>query len=183
MRILIYLLLLPLMVVVVACGGKKGVSDKESVLATMDSVDAHGLQRMQTSKSEADFKFKGKDYHSIVSRTPDESLPHIKNEMGDTYVDNKIVLRITRGGENVLNKTFTKNDFSSVVDANFLSKSVLEGIVYDKTTPEGIVYAASVCYPQTDLYVPLSITVSADGKMSIKKVDMLEEDYPEETAD
>ena len=99
------------------------------------------------------------------------------------YVDNKIVLRITRGGENVLNKTFTKNDFSSVVDANFLSKSVLEGIVYDKTTPEGIVYAASVCYPQTDLYVPLSITVSADGKMSIKKVDMLEEDYPEETAD
>ena len=52
MRILIYLLLLPLMVVVVACGGKKGASDKESVLATMDSVDAHGLQRMQTSKSE-----------------------------------------------------------------------------------------------------------------------------------
>ena len=48
MRILIYLLLLPLMVVVVACGGKKGASDKESVLATMDSVDAHGLQRMQT---------------------------------------------------------------------------------------------------------------------------------------
>ena len=37
MRILIYLLLLPLMVVVVACGGKKGASDKESVLATMDS--------------------------------------------------------------------------------------------------------------------------------------------------
>lgn len=60
MRILIYLLLLPLMVVVVACGGKKGASDKESVLATMDSVDAHGLQRMQTSKSETDFKFKEK---------------------------------------------------------------------------------------------------------------------------
>ena len=101
--------------------------------------------------------------------------------MGDTYVDNKIVLRITRGSENVLNKTFTKNDFSSVVDAKFLSKSILEGIVYDKTTPEGIVNAASVCYPQTDLYVPLSITVTADGKMSIKKVDMLEDDYTEET--
>ena len=183
MKKLIYLLLLPLALTVVACGGKNGSSNKESVLATQDSVDAHGLQRMQSSKAETDSKFKGKDYHSLVSRTPDESLPHVSNEMGDTYVDNKIVLRITRGGENVLNKTFTKNDFSSVVDANFLSKSVLEGIVYDKTTPEGIVYAASVCYPQTDLYVPLSITVSADGKMSIKKVDMLEEDYPEETAD
>ena len=96
------------------------------------------------------------------------------------YVDNKIVVRITRGGENVLNKTFTKNDFSSVVDAKFLSKSILEGIVYDKTTPQGIVYAASVCYPQTDLYMPLSITITADGKMSIQKVDMLEEDLNDE---
>ena len=181
MKKLIYLLLLPLALAVAACGGKNGSSNKESVLARQDSVDAHGLKRMQSSKPETDIKFKGRDYHSLVSRTPDESLPHVSNEMGDTYVDNKIVLRITRGSENVLNKTFTKNDFSSVVDANFLSKSILEGIVYDKTTPEGIVYAASVCYPQTDLYVPLSITVTADGKMSIKKVDMLEDDYTEET--
>ena len=102
------------------------------------------------------------------------------NEMGDTYVDNKIVLRLTRGNETVLNKTFTKNDFSSVVDAKFLSKSILEGLVYDKTTPQGIVYAASVCYPQTDLYMPLSITITADGKMSIRKVDMLEENLNDE---
>ena len=85
----------------------------------IDSVDAHGLQRMQTSKSETNFKFKGKDYHSFVSRTPDESLPHVTNEMGDTYVDNKIVLHLTRGNETVLNKTFTRMIFASVVDAKF----------------------------------------------------------------
>ena len=67
--------------------------------------------------------------------------------------------------------------FRSVVDAKFLSNSILEGIVYDKTTSQGIVYAASVCYPQTDLYMPLSITITSDGKMNIKKVDMLEEEY------
>ena len=173
MKKLIYLLLLPLVVAVTACGGKVN-SKKESVLATQDSVDARGIQRMQTSKSEIDIKFKGKDYRSFVSRTPDESLPHVTN---------KIVLRLTRGGESVFNKTFTKNDFSSVVDADFLAKSVLEGIVYDKTTPQGIEYAASVCYPQTDLYVPLSITITADGKMSIQKVDMLEDAYEEETPD
>ena len=72
----------------------------------------------------------------MVSRAPDENLPHVANEMGDTYVDNKIVLRLTRGSEKVFDKTFTKNDFSSVVDAKFLSNSVLEGIVYDKTTPQ-----------------------------------------------
>ena len=180
MRKLIYWLLLPLAVAVSACGGKKGSSDNKSTLAMMDSVDAHGLQRMQTSKSETDFKFKGKDYHSLVSRTPDENLPHVTNEMGDTYVDNKIVLHLTRGNETVLNRTFTKNDFSSVVDANFLSKSILEGIVYDKTTPQGIIYAASICYPQTDLYVPLRLTVSADGKISMAKEELLEDVYEEE---
>ena len=81
MKKLIYLLLLPLALTVVACGGKNGSSNKESVLATQDSVDAHGLQRMQSSKAETDIKFKGKDYHSLVSRTPDESLPHVSNEM------------------------------------------------------------------------------------------------------
>ena len=50
MKKLIYLLLLPLVVAVTACGGKVN-SKKESVLATQDSVDARGIQRMQTSKT------------------------------------------------------------------------------------------------------------------------------------
>ncbi len=40
-----------------------------------------------------------------------------------------------------------------------------------------MVYAASICYPQSDLYIPLSITVSADGKISIAKEELLEEVY------
>ena len=48
MKKLIYLLLLPLALAVVACGGKNGSSNKESVLARQDSVDPHGLQRMQS---------------------------------------------------------------------------------------------------------------------------------------
>lgn len=180
MKKFIYMLLIPLAVAVAACGGKKENAKKSSVLVRQDSIDVRGLQRMQTSKSEVDITYKGKDYHSFVSRTPDESLPHVTNDMGDTYLDNKIVLRLTRGNTSIFNKTFTKNDFSSVVDADFLAKAVLEGIVYDKTTPQGIVYAASVCYPQTDLYVPLSITITADGKMTLTKVDALEEEYIEE---
>ena len=43
MRKLIYLLLLPLAVAVTACGGKKGSSDNQSLLARIDSIDAHGL--------------------------------------------------------------------------------------------------------------------------------------------
>lgn len=175
------MLLLPIAVVIAACGGKKDSKKSDSEVVMQDSTDAHGLQRMQASKSEMDIEFKGKEYHSSVTRTPDETLPRVDSEMGDTYLDNKIVVRLTRGGEQVFNKTFTKSDFASVVDGDFLSKSVLEGLVFDKTTPQGFVYAASVCYPQTDLYVPLSITITADGKMSIAKEELLEEVYEQDT--
>ena len=56
-----------------------------------------------------------------------------------------------------------------------------KGLVYDKTTPQGIMYAASICYPQTDLYVPLRLTVSADGKISMAKEELLEDVYEEDT--
>lgn len=178
MKKYIYLLLLPVTVMIVACGGKKGKQGNDIQLVMQDSTDAHGLQRMQISESETDIRFKGKDYHSSVSRKPDESLPHVVSEMGDTYIDNRIVLRLARGKDQIFRKEFTKQDFAPYVDADFLSKAVLEGMVYDKTSAEGFIYAASVCYPQTDSYIPLSITISPDGKkMKIRKEDLLEEIY------
>ena len=102
-------------------------------------------------------------------------LPVVINEQGEKFVDNRITLRITSGGKSIVEKVFTKESFASLVDARFLKHSILEGLVYDKTTPQGIVYAASICYPQTDLYIPLSLTVTPDGKISMAKEELLEE--------
>ena len=110
-------------------------------------------------------------------RRPDDSLPVVTNEQGEKFVDNRITLRITSGGKSIVNKEFTKESFASLVGAKFLKHSILEGLVYDKNTSKGMVYAASICYPQSDLYIPLSITVSADGKISIAKEELLEEVY------
>lgn len=182
MKRFIYLfILLPLIVSVTACGGKNGNGKDDAQVLKQDSTDVHGIQRMQVSRSEVDIKYKGKEYHSVISRTPDENLPRVVSELGDTYVDNQIVLRLTRGSDQVFNMTFTKNNFASLVGSEFLGKSILEGMVYNKTTPQGIVYAASVCYPQTDLYVPISIIISADGKMSMEKVEVLEDIYEEDS--
>ena len=178
MKKLIYLLAYCFFIVT-ACGGNKKAEEK-SLLIMQDSVDACGLQRMQVSKADVDIKFKGKDYHSFISRTPDEDLPLVKDDRGNQFVDNKIQLRLTRGNEQIFNMTFTKRNFASIVGEDFLAKSILEGMVYNKTTPQGIVYAASVCYPQTDLYVPISITITADGKMTMAREELLEEIYDEE---
>lgn len=179
MNKLLYLLSCCFLAVLTACNSGNKKTEEKSLLLMQDSVDARGLQRMQVSKAEVDIKFKGKDYHSFISRTPDEDLPLVKDERGNKFVDNKIQLRLTRGNEQIFNMTFTKKNFASIVGGDFLSKSILEGMVYNKTTPQGIVYAASVCYPQTDLYVPISITITADGKMTMEREELLEEIYEE----
>ena len=51
-------------------------------------------------------------------------------------------------------------------------------MVFDEEkTREGknIILAASVSYPQTDLYIPFSITITPEGKMSISKNEDMEE--------
>ena len=83
----IYLLADCFFIFVTACGGNKKAEEK-SLLIMQDSVDACGLQRMQVSKADVDIKFKGKDYHSFISRTPDEDLPLVKDDRGNQFVDN-----------------------------------------------------------------------------------------------
>lgn len=165
-----------------ACSSQdKNKKDGTQVLM-QDSTEIAGPQRMQVSDVKTSFTYKGKEYQSSVVRRPDESLPIVKNEQGEKFVDNRITLRITCGGKQVVDKVFTKDNFASLVDAKFMKYSILEGLVYDKTTPQGIIYAASVCYPQSDLYVPIRLTITADGKISMAKEELME-DYQTDSID
>lgn len=156
-----------------ACSShKKGGADEIVVLM---KDEGGGSQRMQESDSKNSFTYKGKEYQSRVIRRPDEKLPLVTNEQGETFVDNSITLQITTGGKSIVDKVFTKQSFAALVDRNFLKHAILERVVYDRNTSAGMVYAASLCYPQSDLYVPLSITVSADGKIALAKEDLLED--------
>lgn len=176
-----YFGLLPAVVLMMACSGNKNTAKTDDTRILLnDSVDSHGVQRMQASKAEQDITFKGKEYHSYVQRTPNDSLPRVKNDMGDVFVDNTITLRLTRGNEKVFSRTFTKHSFSSLVSAEFMKRAILEGMVFDKTNSQGFVYAVSVSYPQTDLYIPISVTIAPDGNMSMVKEELMEDIYSEE---
>lgn len=168
--------------VVFSCqtGKKDGTNQADVVMTEMGDIKENGLNKMQNSRAEVQIKMNGKDYLSVVTRTPDESLSKITNDMGDVYVDNKVVLTITTNGKTFFNKTFTKNDFASIVESSFLNKAILEGVVYNRTDAKGILYAASVCYPQTDLYIPISILISPIGTMTIRKDELLEDIYEPE---
>jgi len=151
--------------------GKNGTVEAQA----QDTVVPGAPQRMQVSDVKTTFTYKGKEYQSSVVRRPDESLPVVAVEEGEKFYDNRITLRLSCGGKQVVDKVFTKESFASLVDARFMKYAVLEGLVYDETTAQGIIYAASVGYPQSDLYVPIRLTITPDGKISMAKEELMEE--------
>ena len=171
MKTLVYIVTCAVMLSVISCTSRNKGGDDVQVLMK-DSTVISAPQRMQVSDTKVTITYKGREYRSSVVRRPDESLPVVTNEQGERFIDNSIALRITCGGKQIVDKVFTKESFASLVDARFLKYAILEG--------QGIIYAASICYPQSDLYVPLRLTVSADGKISMAKEELLEEVYGED---
>lgn len=152
---------------------KKNKQEEAKRIFQIESVDEKsGLQRMQVSRVNQEIICKGKKFQLSVERTPDEKLPHVKSDMG-LFVDNIIKVRITQSnGTSLFEKTFTKNDFASYLPEKYLKRSVLEGLVFDDVRTaekKEITLAASVSYPMTDLYVPFTLVVTQNGKLSISK--------------
>ena len=162
---------LVLMVLTGCKSDKKAEQEEVKRIFQIESIDENtGLQRMQVSKVNQEISCKGKKFTLSVERTPSDDLPRVKSEMG-LFADNKIKVRITReNGTALFEKVFTKNDFSAHLAQKYLSRSILEGLVFDDvrtTEKKEITLAASVSYPMTDLYVPFTLVITQDGKLSI----------------
>ena len=156
------------------CGEKKENSKEEAKrIFQIESVDeATGLQRMQVSRISQEISCKGQKFSLTVNRQPADDLPHVKSDMG-LFVDNRIEVKITReNGTTLFAKSFTKSDFAAYLPESYLKRSVLEGLVFDDVKTEEdkrLTLAASVSYPMTDLYIPFTIVISSDGKISVSK--------------
>ncbi|MDY5813599.1 MAG: DUF4738 domain-containing protein [Bacteroides sp.] len=166
-----------------ACAGK-GEDKSKKKLTQLDSITQSGVEYMQPSKADTTLQLGGTTLRSQVERRPEADLPQVKGTQGEAYMDNSITLTLSRGGNTLLVRRFVKADFASVVDAEFLKQSILEGLVFDRVEPRGLRYAGSVCYPGTDLYMPFAIWVSADGRnVSLQRIDILEEETPQPPTD
>ena len=166
-----------------ACSSSsKGDASKLTEMSA-DSAVSTQPERMQVSDVTETFTLKGHSYQSTVVRRPDDALPLVSNAEGEQFVDNRISLRIVSQGRTILERLFTKQDFASLLNARFMKYAILEGLVFDQVTENGLIrYAASVAYPQSDLYVPIRITVTPSGELSIEREEMMD-DTPETPKD
>ena len=113
----------------------------------------------------------GGTYKVVAERKPDTSLPQAEDEQGNRYYDNRITLTISRpDGTVFFNRTFSKTDFAKYVDGDNADGALL-GIVFDRADGASLIFAASVGSPDkmSDEYVPLVMTISRGGTVSIAK--------------
>ena len=152
----------------VGCGGKKDNGDiitKKPVLVVHRTIQKTGdyVQRREVS-------WLGSHYTVEVKRMADPSLPVI-NEGSSRYYDNRITITVIRSdGSKFFSRSFTKKDFLAYVDKAYADEALV-GIVLDHAEGDHLRFAASVGSPDklSDEYVPLKMTLSRTGGVSISR--------------
>ncbi|MBR1469386.1 MAG: DUF4738 domain-containing protein [Prevotella sp.] len=162
-----------------ACKEKKQSTD---IITTKPKVEApKPVQEIGDYNQEITAEWGGANYSIEMNRVADRSLPVVEDGQGNKYYDNKITVRIVRkDGSEFFARTFTKNDFSAYVDADFIKRSALLGIVFDKVEDGVLRFAGSVGSPDktSDEYVPLVLKISRSGSVSISKDTQLDIENP-----
>ena len=159
--------------ITVSCGKKKQHDD--IIVQETETPQPQAPIRMQDYKDVKDIQWLGKQYQIEVTRTADDSLKMVKDETGQQFVDNRITLRVIRtDGSIFCTKTFTKSAFDGCLDDDYRKTGILEGFVFDKAEGNQLYFAASVCHPQTDEYIPMVVTVSNFGDVGIAKDQQME---------
>lgn len=132
------------------------------------------VQKMKDYHYSANVKAFGTTYRYDIVREANDTLPVIKDDTGQRYADNYIRLKINENNKEIFNKLFTKNTFRSYLDKDFIQHAILEGMAFDRVTSEGLRFSASISYPNSDIYIPLAITIAKDGSYHIVKDDVLD---------
>ena len=126
--------------------------------------------RMQDYNQVKDIQWLDRGYQVNIRRTADDSLRMVKDETGQKFVDNRILLKVIRqDGSVFFSQSFTKANFNDYLDDDYRATGILEGLVFDRVEGHQLIFAGSVSHPQTDEYIPLVITLSNFGDVTISR--------------
>ena len=159
-----YLLLLA------ACGNK---SDKQDVwVAPEHEAVTRQIPELEVTDS---VRMGGHQYVYDILRTPCDSLPKVKDDMEDFYLDNTIRLTLRRDGAVYFDRTFTKSTFAASIGNDFYQNAILDGIRFLRAEPgQGLIFSFAVSYPDSDMSVPFIMTITDAGSFSFIKDENLD---------
>lgn len=164
------LTILALTAVVALTGCKEKKQTQDIIAPRVEVVKPSGPIRMQPYNDQRNVQWLSKTYKVEIKRTPNDSLPMVKDETGQQFVDNRISLIVRRAdGSVAIQKSFTKATFEGYIDAYYRKAGILEGLVFDEVDDQQLKFAASVCLPQTDEYIPLEVKIDNYGNVRIAR--------------
>lgn len=162
------------MMAFVACSEKKQSTD---IIATKPVAKAPaGPIKMSEYERTENVEWGGETYKVTVKRSVIADAPLFTDVNGKKYYENRLSLVVRRpDGSEFVNRDFTKQSFSDIVDADYLQKSTALGLAFLDIRAGKMVFLASVGCPDelSDDYVPISLTITRDGALSMKKSDDL----------
>lgn len=157
-----------MMLMLVACGEKK--KSQDIITQRAEIVKPKGPERMPEYNDNREVAWIGKRYKVTVHRQPADSLPMVKDETGQKFVDNVISVSVLRAdGSQFFGRTFKKSDFLSYLDDDYIKTGIFEGLVFDKAEGDFLEFAASVSHPNSDEYIPLVVRLSRMGQITIQR--------------
>lgn len=158
-------------VALMVMGGCKEKKPTQDIIAPRAEVaKPQAPVRMQDYSDTRSVVWLGKEYKVEVNRMPSDSLPMVKDETGQKFVDNRITVVVRRAdGSVAISKSFTKANFEQFLDGKYRREGILEGLVFDEVDDLHLEFAASVCLPQTDEYIPLEVKIDNFGNVSIER--------------
>lgn len=169
--IIIALIAVP--VLLSACGKKKQHDD--IIVQQVETPKPQAPIRMQDYRQTTDVQWLGRQYQVDISRSACDSLSMVKDELGQKFVDNRIVLKVIRTDGSVFcTKVFTKAAFTGCLDDDYRKTGILEGFVFDRAEGNQLFFAASVSHPQTDEYIPIVVTLSNFAEVGISRDNTIE---------
>ena len=165
-----------------SCKQKKQTED--IIVRKTEKAKPQAPIRMQDYNQVKDVQWLDRSYQVDIRRTADDSLRMVKDETGQKFVDNRIQLKVIRqDGSVFFSRTFTKADFNDYLDDDYRATGILEGLVFDRVEGLHLIFAGSVSHPQTDEYIPLVITLSNFGDVTISRDTQMDTSGSEELND
>lgn len=167
-----FLMLTLLSVVCVSCKNKQdnGEASVASVSEEAPLPTGKTLPLNIDRKTKAD----GHDYHYIINREPIDNT--VEDEEGNVFYDNEISILVERDGGQMYKRSFTRENFLSMLDEGFRQYGILDGCRFVKIDKGSVVFSLCVSYPESDLFTPFLLTVHPDGSGSFSPDNTLDVD-------
>ncbi|MBR1838925.1 MAG: DUF4738 domain-containing protein [Bacteroidaceae bacterium] len=172
---LIALLMLSATMTLSSCGSKTE-EKTETPAAPRAAVIEDSEEALKEDISNTyDVKAGEKTYKVTIRRYSDTEKPSFKDEFGDEFYDNRVVVTIQRDTTTLAHREFSLESFESYIPAKYKGKVILQGIAPDeqRCTPNGIVFGVTIGEAGSDEgQVLLMLTiVPGSGDVDIRKDD------------